>query len=288
MEKSEKFRLIYSIFLGVFTAAVGIAVICVAADIYYSGEQTGIYYTGEIVGERLLALAIPLILLIGAIIFGAIFPLYQVKGSRRPEYTLKRLKSKIPQAREAESDEFSAAVVAYKRSAIVRLVAWLVAAAVALAGAIVTLCYLVDTARFAGKDINAGVLAFVGHILPWLISAFAAMVASTVVCGVFASKQVSAAKTMIKTGDRTGEKGAPELAVETKAKAVLAKPAFSWIRRSVAAIKRAWETPAFVWAVRGVMFVVAVVFIVLGIINGGAADVLIKAINICKECIGMG
>lgn len=32
----------------------------------------------------------------------------------------------------------------------------------------------------------------------------------------------------------------------------------------------------------------AVLFIVLGIVNGGMADVLIKAINICTECIGLG
>ncbi len=32
----------------------------------------------------------------------------------------------------------------------------------------------------------------------------------------------------------------------------------------------------------------AIVFIVIGILNGGMGDVLIKAINICAECIGLG
>lgn len=32
----------------------------------------------------------------------------------------------------------------------------------------------------------------------------------------------------------------------------------------------------------------AVVLIIVGIMNGGARDVLIKAINICTECIGLG
>lgn len=31
-----------------------------------------------------------------------------------------------------------------------------------------------------------------------------------------------------------------------------------------------------------------VLFIVLGVMNGGARDVLVKAINICTECIGLG
>lgn len=34
--------------------------------------------------------------------------------------------------------------------------------------------------------------------------------------------------------------------------------------------------------------IVAVVFIVAGILNGGASDVLLKAIAICTECIGLG
>ena len=42
------------------------------------------------------------------------------------------------------------------------------------------------------------------------------------------------------------------------------------------------------WVVRGIVFAVGVTFLVIGILNGGAHDVLIKAINICTECIGLG
>lgn len=37
-----------------------------------------------------------------------------------------------------------------------------------------------------------------------------------------------------------------------------------------------------------VLFSIALLFILIGIINGGMKDVLIKAINICTECIGLG
>ena len=40
--------------------------------------------------------------------------------------------------------------------------------------------------------------------------------------------------------------------------------------------------------IRWAVLAVAVVFIVVGIINGGANDVLLKAIVICTECIGLG
>lgn len=39
---------------------------------------------------------------------------------------------------------------------------------------------------------------------------------------------------------------------------------------------------------RGAVIVLAVLLIVLGIANGGLWDVLVKAINICTECIGLG
>lgn len=39
---------------------------------------------------------------------------------------------------------------------------------------------------------------------------------------------------------------------------------------------------------RGILLLAAIVFILLGVMNGGARDVLYKAIAICTECIGLG
>ena len=46
--------------------------------------------------------------------------------------------------------------------------------------------------------------------------------------------------------------------------------------------------PALVNLARASIITVAVVFIVLGIFNGGMSDVLGKAVRICTECIGLG
>ena len=40
--------------------------------------------------------------------------------------------------------------------------------------------------------------------------------------------------------------------------------------------------------VRWILLALAGLFIILGVINGGANDVLVKAINLCTECIGLG
>ena len=36
------------------------------------------------------------------------------------------------------------------------------------------------------------------------------------------------------------------------------------------------------------LVILVVALIVLGVMNGGMFDVLVKAINICTECIGLG
>lgn len=50
-------------------------------------------------------------------------------------------------------------------------------------------------------------------------------------------------------------------------------------------VGRSRSCPVFV---RVILYVAAVVFILLGVMNGGARDVLYKAVNICTECIGLG
>ena len=39
---------------------------------------------------------------------------------------------------------------------------------------------------------------------------------------------------------------------------------------------------------RRILMAAAVVFIILGIMNGSMKDVLVKAIKICTECVGLG
>ncbi len=36
------------------------------------------------------------------------------------------------------------------------------------------------------------------------------------------------------------------------------------------------------------LFALALSLVVLGVLNGGAQDVLTKAVKICSECIGLG
>ncbi len=284
MSKSRLIRLLYSIFLSVFIVAVGIALICAAAEIYYSGTAEGaiygmvckiagfvpthVIYTPEIVRKHLLKLAIPLILLIALIIAGVIFPVYENKAGRiyAAESTLKKLQRKIPAS--GEGAEFEQAARGYRKLKKVKIIVWCTALAIALAGAVGTLIYLCRAANFKGSDYSGHMLALVRVVLPFTVSALAAFISASSLNGYFCKRQADHIKTMIKYGSR--ETALPkELEVLDKVKTVASHKITLWVARSA-------------------VFVVAVAFIIAGVFNGGANDVLVKAINICSECIGIG
>lgn len=53
--------------------------------------------------------------------------------------------------------------------------------------------------------------------------------------------------------------------------------------KPIDAPQKHWYAP-----LRLVLYAVAILLIVVGILNGGMWDVLVKAIHICTECIGLG
>ena len=71
-----------------------------------------------------------------------------------------------------------------------------------------------------------------------------------------------------------------------------AKIALREIEPARLAPRRQAEPPARrmlpVGIIRGALFAAAAALIALGILNGGMRDTLVKAINICTECIGLG
>lgn len=263
MFKRESIKTIYGIFLSVFVAAMGIATICVCADIYYSGAGTGVIYSREIISKRLLQLAPAFVVLIGAIIVGATFPVMEMRVKPGAEAAVRKLAPRLPAG--GEGEEYQSACAEYKKVRLVRVIAYAAALCVTLAMAIVVLCYLCNTSNFKNENITAEILALVRVAMPCTAAALAAIIASSVLNGVFAKKQLNIMKSLIKLGDRTqvGEKVYPVLQSERNRKIAL-------------------------WVIRGAVLVIAISFIIAGALNGGARDVLNKAVAICTECIGLG
>ena len=73
--------------------------------------------------------------------------------------------------------------------------------------------------------------------------------------------------------------------------AIIAHLLFGTAQRTVGKIRPCPPRKYFSKAVniaRVTVLCLGVLFIILGVMNGGSRDVLVKAINICTECIGLG
>ena len=134
--------------------------------------------------------------------------------------------------------------------------------------------YLFDTAHFtaleAGGGINGDILRMLKNVLPWITVSFVLAVGAALLDLFIAPRALGKAKRLIALG-----KGNQPL------------PPRTWVAyksRTDEFLNGKWT----LLTVRICILCLGVIFLGLGIWNGGADDVLGKAIMICTECIGLG
>lgn len=263
----ETIRRIYFIFTGVFVIAMGITFICVAADIYYTGDGVNAAFIREVVAERLLQLAIPFIVLIGVIAVGFLFPVFDhiVKPNNTPR-SLRILEKKwlaLDQRKESCMPEKN-----YLKWTNAKRIVLVAESVVMFSSAVAVLCYLFNTAHFLGQNVTSEVLMMVKHVLPWIISSFTVIIFTSCFNAFADLKRLRELKNLVSSC------GAAEHEKEQT--------------HTVHKVNKSFENDKFVWILRVIILILAILFIVFGTLNGGARDVMIKAINICTECIGLG
>ena len=270
---ARKIRLFYGIGLGVFTVVIAILFIIQVTDIYFADVgPLEPHYSREIVGKHLMNILVPCILWIVAVIAGyvlsVIFP--YTEGKKKPASTahtaLNRLKKRIPQG---TSEEFLTEKKNYNRLEILRIAAWSVSAVFAALSAVIVIVYLANPNHFPAVDFNAEVIAMVKNILPWICVSFVLFIGATLFEHFSAKYELESVKKLLVLG-----KGAPvvQSALLAKKDAALAAASKPVVRNGV----------------RIAVFIVAVSFIVVGLLDGGWSETLSKAIAICTECIGLG
>ena len=268
-----KISLSYGIAVAAITVLTGLLFIFECADIYYSGiEGGGDVFSYEIVAQRMNLLLIPTVIWIAAIIVGytvsTIIPRTNLaKRTTDKSARVKLLKSKLPVG---TSEEYLQEHKKLRKIEISRIIVWSACSAFALASAIISIVYLTNLSHFQGLDVNNEILTMLRNILPWIIVAFLLFIGAVIFECVIASKELRIVQSLYGLGQdgTTQAKG--------KVKSVFGK------------IGAIWNSKIFIYTIRLVVFSLAVIFIVLGVINGGKDDVLMKAINICTECIGLG
>lgn len=271
--KQEKIRLYYGIFLSVFTCALGVTFIAVALTILSQGGWQQGAYSRELVGKVLFPVSIPFYIWILAIIAGFVLSvLYPLNSKKSPakikeSVTLKRLSSRLPVGEGEEYQEDMRKIHVEKRS---RIIVYSACAAVCFACGIACAVYLLRPANFNGEA-NELMLKMFAIVGPNVLGAFAACIGVTFYEKYSMLREITVLKHLI-----SSNRGNPVIAVNKPANPVLSK------------IKRVISSKYFIWGARGAVAILAVTFIILGIFNGGVQDLLIKAIKICTECIGLG
>lgn len=271
-------RLCYGIALSLMTAVTGALFIWQTLDIYLSGGSRP--FTREIVLERLNRIAPAFWIWVVMVAVGfIIWEVFAVSCKRAPLkddcYALRRLKKRVP---EKVGESGLASLKAVKRGELINLIVKLCAAALCLAGVAYGIAYLATASNFPKTDVNGEMLNMAAHLAPCVFAALLILCGVTLYLSISAKKQLPHVKQLIASA-KADEKNGVEAVYVTG-------------NTAVADLYGRWKALSnhkyFILGVRIAIAVFAVTFIILGIVNGNMRAILIKAINICTECIGLG
>ena len=271
-------RLCYGIALSLMTAVTGALFIWQTLDIYLSGGSRP--FTREIVLERLNRIAPAFWIWVVMVAVGfIIWEVFAVSCKRAPLkddcYALRRLKKRMPQK---VGESGLASLKAVKRGELINHIVKLCAAALCLAGVAYGIAYLATASNFPKTDVNGEMLNMAAHLAPCVFAALLILCGVTLYLSLSAKKQLPHVKQLIASA-KADEKNGVEAVYVTG-------------NTAVADLYGRWKALSnhkyFILGVRIAIAVFAVTFIILGIVNGNMRAILIKAINICTECIGLG
>lgn len=259
LETKKRIRLIWGILLSVLIVAAGVCLAVSCVIIYRSGERP---FTRESIGTQFSYIALPVYLCLGGILGGVILavalPLepQRIKGAVAPQKTIERLMSRVDTA--ACAPDLLAKI---KKEQTLRRVLCISASVFSVALAVPSLIYLTNLSNFDISTLNRDIVAAMKLVLPSVVVGLGAWVAVTLLQSASYTRELSLVKEALKVSS-AGQKNLPVEKKSMSAKAL--------------------------WAIRCVVLAVALLFVMLGIFNGGMTDVLEKAIKICTECIGLG
>ena len=300
MSKSitRRVKSIYNAAFALYTVAVGVLFIVQVWSIYFSAESApfSVASISKAFGQIQWFVWAWLLTLAVNIGFEIAFPSQKTKG-KSVDYAaqLKKLKSRLPDEGKVMPNTGSLRLI--------RLIVWaaaLLAAAVAVA---LSIYFVVGAytpslkAEFFAEHDGAAERLLVS--LPGIFGALLLCIGAALCEHFTQAKEVGVIKNfMAQEGKRKKEGNTAALQDELRACGKLEEYenacAQAQLRREKqkknAAKKEEKKnsTGKIVWIVRGVLACVGIVFVIVGICNGGMADVFEKARNICTQCIGLG
>lgn len=251
-EKIKRIHRWYSWILAALLAVLGILLILSCLDIYTSGPRP---YSAEAIALRFRRIAIPVLIgvfgIIGGIGLNLILPVEpkRTKGTTAPEDLMLRLRRKADAPPVRKEIRLRCILRAATAFSFVALM-------------IYPLIYFLTAEHFSVSNLNADIIhAVLVVLIPAAVGLILCGVCRVLVNGSF-HREAAVYKQALAAGHRSPDAHIAEAPQKCSCK--------------------------YLRILRLAMIVLAFVLIILGVFNGGAEDVLKKAIAICTECIGLG
>ncbi len=268
MEK-DKNKIITKIILITNTSLailMGVLFLIQICRIYFGAKPNEVMFTRELSLKYIKQILFIVILWIIGIIVGFIYSLYHTISLKNNVYPsnftkLKNLE-RIMQDEDINEIELKDEYAYLKNETKKRKIVWWINIGVLCVCCICSLIYICNINNFRytdGVNPTKQVTSMVLYLLPWIILSFS----SLLLCKIYEERSSKNSLEIIK-------------------KVIKIKGKKEYIYKENKQKKMAMNITSIV------IGVVAVIFIIVGALNGGAESVMQKAINICTECIGLG
>lgn len=258
-DKFKIIHLIYRCFLSVLIVTLGILLIVSCIDIWQSGKQPP--YSPEAITSRFTQISLivygTLTTIIGGIALDCISP-YQKQLAKFSSNTtqLAQLRSKALATQELDNALVKQCIRRFKSKYIcINLIACCLFVILLLH----PLYYFRNTSHFSTENLNADIMKGISRILLPSVLGFFLFSGAALICRHIIRQE-------IKLWRQLTEGTIPSVKTPSKQN----------------------DFSRGIWCIRSIILLLAIILIVAGCINGGARDVLKKAVAICTECIGLG
>lgn len=254
----QHIRFVYSIVLSLMLIVTGILLMISCVNIYKIGNRP---FTPENISTAFSKIAVPVWVTVALSVIGLIAMPFlpaeksRVKAMKEKKSTLALLQKKL----DTQTCDQNALLLIKKEQKI-HTILQIGAIAVVCAVAIPAIIYAFNFNHFSA-DYNASVIAACLWILPAAFVAMGASIAFLYLENASVERQIGYVKSAI-----------------AQSKNVSSAPQAQKHRNHA----------KLMMGIRIALLVIALALIIAGILNGGMADVLAKAVNICTECIGLG
>ena len=256
MNKTNKVDKIFLLVTSFQTIILGIVFIIQILRIYYGNESA---FTREICAQYILEI-LPVIILwimviIGAFIYFNITNFKYKNISKISNVTkLTNLKRVCPVIDDSAAK--NELIRLNKKNKIIGIITLVITVISSVMG----LCYLLNIKHFDPTgDLSQQAMDMALHLMPWVIISFGAFIGYSFYKEYNAKLSCDILREIIKNNGKV-----------TKNEVVSKKKNLIMVISKVC------------------ILCIAIVFIIVGVCNGGAEETLQKAINICTECIGLG